>query len=140
MSKQESEQPVSMTMEQISALVNSAVSAAITESRKPMPPTEKEQKAIEQALQDRRETAALVSKQLDMRRARQHACAHYRGGLYSGTHCVYVANGNFLICQRCQAIIRPGNPPDDYRKDRYIYDSKLFMEHLQQAQAGGTDY
>lgn len=36
----------------------------------------------------------------------------------------------YILCQKCQAIVRPGNPPKGY-KGNHIYNTVLFNQLFQ---------
>jgi hypothetical protein len=89
----------------------------VKELRKPADPTPEQQAAIEQDKRDRQTQAELSLQIQDNRRAEQEACSHMRTGVWAGTTtAVYVQNGNFLICQQCQKIIRPENEPQLFNR------------------------
>jgi hypothetical protein len=77
----------------------------IAESKKPADPTPEElaQKAADR--EHRKQMAQLQQRREDERSREQEACVHCR--LDGTTTGVYVQNGNYIICQQCQKIIRP---------------------------------
>jgi hypothetical protein len=126
----------------ISQAVSEAVAAAIAESRKPLPPTEAELKALEVAQQARVANAAGVIAAQQNKRAVQHICTHEHklkeGG---GTHAVWVRDEDprspgYIYCQKCEGQIRPGQfnlegLPHE-RSQRAIYDTQLFNRLFQE--------
>src|SRR5579872_884601 len=94
-------------------VIAQTIAAAIAESRKPLPPTEKELQALEMAQQARAAGAAGVLAEIQNERATQRACTHEHskqaGG---GTHCVWVKEEDgrspgYIYCQKCEATVRP---------------------------------
>ena len=98
---------VALTTEQLQSLISAAVTAAVVEAKKPYL-SEKDIKDIEHR-QDERKQSADTQKQMAAQKAHdQKVCSHMRRD--NTCRVVYVENGNFLICQKCQLIIRPDNP------------------------------
>lgn len=118
------EQKISMTAEQFESMM----SRLLKEARKAPEPTEEELAKIEQDRQSRKEQAQLSLAVMENKRRERMACIHRRK---DGTNAsVYVPNGHFMICQMCQAVIRPGTAPaGDLGVD--IYDTQLFNELFQ---------
>lgn len=85
--------------------LQSMLEAVITAARQAPEPTEAEKAQIAQSLIDRKQQAELVHIQAQNKKAEQEACVHMRRD--NTCAAVYVANGNFMICQHCQKIIRP---------------------------------
>src|SRR5690349_11979195 len=83
-------------------LLAAAVTAAVEAAKKPYV-SEAEQKAIEAAQEDRKVLADLKKKEMEQKRAFQRICSHLRKD--GSCRAVYVENGGFLLCQRCQAVI-----------------------------------
>ncbi len=119
---------VNLTTDALKELVSSAVTAAVAEARKPVV-TEADQKRIEQQQEERRANAADIKKQAEHKALVQKLCNHMqdRGRDASRTACVYIPptlpendNGNYLICQACQKIIRPKGE-----------DLQIFNQHFQ---------
>jgi hypothetical protein len=126
----------------ISQAVSEAVAAAIIESRKPLPPTDAELKAIEVAQQARVANAAGVIAAMENKRAVQTICSHeHKRKEGGGTHAVWVRDEDprspgYIYCQKCEAQIRPGqfNPdglPCEMSR-RAIYDTQLFNRLFQE--------
>lgn len=123
-------------------VIKAAIGAAIEESRKPLPPTEKELQALEMAQQARAAGAAGIIAEMENERATQRACTHEHskqaGG---GTHCVWVKEEDprspgYIYCQKCEATIRPDNFDKDglpcQRDRRAIYSTDLFNKLFQE--------
>jgi len=123
-------------------VISTAIAAAIAESRKPLPPTEKEIQALEMAQAARAAGAAGVIAEIANERATQRACTHEHskksGG---GTHCVWVREEDprspgYVYCQLCEATIRPGafdpNGLPNQRDRRALYDNELFNRLFQE--------
>lgn len=97
--------------------------AVLQEARKPADPTEAQLAEIAQAQQMRKEQGELVRLTIANRRREQEACIHMRRD--NTTTGVYIAGGNYIICQHCQGIIRPGVAPEGYSGQDF-YDTQLF--------------
>jgi len=119
-----SEQKTGLTAEQMKELML----AMAQELRKPPLPTPEQQAAIDSDKQMRKEQAQLALARMENERRERLACIHRRK---DGTNnAVYVPNGHFMICQSCQAVIRPGTAPEgDLGVD--IYNTQLFNELFQ---------
>jgi len=115
---------ISMSAEQFEAMMLRMAQ----ELRKPPEPTPEQQAAIESDKQTRKEQAQLALARMENERRERLACIHRRK---DGTNnAVYVPNGHFMICQSCQAVIRPGTAPEgDLGVD--IYNTQLFNELFQ---------
>jgi hypothetical protein len=97
--------------------------AVLQEARKPADPTPQQIAQLEQDQAMRKEQGALVLLTLANKRREQEACIHMRRD--NTTTAVYIAGGNYIICQHCQAKIRPGvAPAGDDGQD--FYDTPLF--------------
>jgi arginyl-tRNA synthetase len=118
-------------MELTAEQLKDIISTVIAESRKPLPPTEEQlaELASNQAMRLQQRDLVLIKEQ--NKRTAQRLCSHMRrNGTTTG---VYVANGNYIICQQEQCIIRPGvAPAGDPGND--IYDTHLFNTLFQLAQ------
>jgi hypothetical protein len=94
-----------MDPEMVKELVTAAVAAAVAESRKPLPLTEQQEAAKLQDMEMRRQQADLIKADEDRKLREQEACSHVRrDGTTTG---VYVQDGNYILCQQCQKVIRP---------------------------------
>lgn len=126
----------------ISQAVSEAVAAAITESRKPLPPTPAELAAIEVAQQARIANAAGVIASMANKRAVQTICSHeHKRKEGGGTHAVWIREEDprspgYIYCQKCEGQIRPGNFEADglpcQMSRRAIYDTNLFNRLFQE--------
>lgn len=125
-----------------SQVIAQSIAAAIAESRKPLPPTEAELRAIEVAQQARAANAAGVIAQMENKRAVQRICTHeHKRKEGGGTHGVWIRDEDsrspgYIYCQKCEAIIRPGayNPeglPHE-RDRRALYNTELFNRMFQE--------
>lgn len=121
----EHQQGMSLTTEQLQALITAAVTAAVVESKKPAPPTEREIADIQQAQDMRLQQRDLTLLEQANKAALQRSCTHMRAYPATGTTAVFVENGTYIICQQCQGIIRPGQAPKDY-VGADVYDTNLF--------------
>ena len=102
MSKPEETQALSPAT--VSVLKEMLVSV-LQEARKPADPTPEELAARESDREMRKQTALQALGVQQSKIAEQEACVHLRrDGTTTG---VYVENGNYIICQQCQKIIRP---------------------------------
>jgi hypothetical protein len=126
---------MNLTAEQLQTLITSAVTAAVSESRKPAPLTDAQEAEILQANDMRLQQRDLVLQGEANKRALQAACSHMRRD--NTCSCVYVASGNYIIDQQCQAIIRPGTAPEGYAGND-IYDTQLFNRLFQMSESAAT--
>jgi hypothetical protein len=134
---------LNMTPADLQDMIAAAVTAAITESRKPSPPTEQEIAQLQMKQEHRAKTALSVLQERENKIAMQRMCTHEHtrreGG---GTHAVWVREENpaspgFILCQKCQARVRPGALTSDgdapaFLRDRgAIYDTDSFNKLFQ---------
>jgi hypothetical protein len=139
----EKQQTLTLTTEDlqklISSAVNSAVTTAVTEMRKPEPPSEKELAALKQQQDERLQAAEGVKQKNENRRFIQekvctHAHALREGG---GTHATYVHDNDvplspgYIYCQKCEGRIRPDEPIMRKLDPQAIFDSNLFNRLMQ---------
>lgn len=90
--------PITFTADQLTAMLR--------ELRKPPELTEEQQLHKQQEVAMRKQMAQEVDQRNRNRKLEQDMCTHMRVEDNS-TRTVYVQNGNYLICQACQKIIRP---------------------------------
>ena len=131
-------QAVTLTAEQLKEMLVEMAK----EIRKPADPTPEQLAAIESDKETRRQQAELVRNQMENKRIEQSLCSHRRPRDSSST-CVYVRDGNYLICQQCQGMIHPEpRPTGEAGKEtaHHIYDTNLFNTHLQLSQASLTTF
>ena len=103
-------------------------------------PTALEQKALDKQAQEllsknesRKRLAGEVITQIENKKYLQSVCSHQHGDAARGTHLVYVKEQRgpgYLICQKNQCKIRPGNPPEGY-KGTDIYNTAEFNRLFQ---------
>lgn len=130
------ETPNDKTANLTAADLKDILRTVIEEARKPTPPTDKEIAQIEQEQQMRRDQAQLVLNEMENKRRFQRTCTHkhpLRDG--GGSHCVYIVDGNYILCQKCQGKIRPEAAPVGYTGGD-IYDVNLFNMLLQDLGTG----
>jgi len=141
---------LTLTKNDLKEIVSAAVAAsqasvveAIRELRKP---SELEQARIDAETRDmkakndeRLTNAASVRATMETKRAIHRACTHEHPN--GDSHCTWVqekAGPGYLICQKNQCIIRPGQPPANYNGDD-IYDSPMFSRIFQKLNTSGAD-
>lgn len=121
------EAAIALTPTDLEKIIAGAVKAAVEEAKKPVV-SEAEQRQIETDQQIRRDQAAQIKADMAQKKAMQRICSHkHRDGQ---THCVYIPDGNYILCQKCQVKIRPEAEPKDY-KGTDIYDVETFNEIFQ---------
>lgn len=121
-----------LTAEQLQAMITGAVEAAVKAAKAP---SEIEQKQLDAAAKKvaeeqeyRRQTSADVQRGIQEKHAFQHVCSHeHRNG---DTHMVYIQDGHYMLCQLCQAKVRPGVAPAGYN-GYDIFDTALFNRSMQ---------
>lgn len=114
-------QPVALTTEQLIALVREIKEPVVTEQMK------KEHASQQEA---RQQEAAQYAEMHANKIAMQLNCTHLRR---DGTcRAVFIQNGNYLLCQKCQAVIRQGTAPAKDNAMNAIYDTALFNRLFQQ--------
>lgn len=130
------DKPTGMTAADIQALVTAAVQTAIQEARKPAPATDKEIAEMAQEQQMRKDQAQLILDKQNNERAYQRICTHKHPARDGGaSHCVWIVDGNYILCQKCQVKIRPVAEPEGYQGGD-IYDVRLFNMLLQDMGTG----
>lgn len=140
--EQMSQATVSITADDLKAIIAGAVATAIQEAKKPAPPTERELAEQAQAQAARAANAAGVVAEIENERAVQLICTHMHklkeGG---GTHCVWIRDEDprspgYVYCQKCEATIRPGEYDAEgfpFQRDRRaIYNTDLFNRVFQE--------
>lgn len=127
------QQPTSfnLTADDLKSIISAAVASAVIEAKRPYI-SEQEQRKLENDQRMRLETAEQVRQGIENRLAMQKRHRHIRRE-DGKTQMVYIENGHYLICQECQAVVRPGVAPENY-KGRDIYNDQLFYDHLQMSQ------
>lgn len=109
--------------------LKSILSTVIAEARKPPEPTEEEKAVMASEKAMRKQTAEQSLAAMENKRREQAACIHMRRD--GSSTAVYVHNGNFFICQQCQAVIHPGVRPEGSDDTMGIYDTQLFNRLFQ---------
>jgi hypothetical protein len=121
-------QSLALTPEALQSLISAAVTAAVSEAKKPAPLTSQEEARLKQDNELRAETAKNVLEGMKTRKFEQKACTHTHATGQS--HCVFIIDGNYILCQKCQGKIRP---EDGVNKDgNAIYDTALFNRLFQE--------
>jgi hypothetical protein len=125
--------PLTMTPEDLKNLVSAAVASAVETARKPLPPTEEEVKRANQKKANRAAQGKLVLREIETRRNEQQICTHKHGArdMYK-SHCVFVRDGNYVLCQKCLGKIRPTVPEKERFDKQAIYDTALFNQVFQE--------
>lgn len=135
-----SAQQLSITPEQLQTLIATAVESAVKAAKQPTVLEQKKLDEEEQARQvaqdQRKRLAASVKESSEQKKAFQRICTHeHRNG---DTHMVFVQEQQgpgYLLCQKNQCIVRPGEAPKDY-KGYDIYDTELFNRCFQKIATG----
>lgn len=122
--------PLNLTQDGLQALISAAVTAAVAEAKKPAPPTDKELRDIQQAQEARAALAADVVDTIKQKQFNQRTCTHSHGT--GESHGVYVQDGNYILCQFCQAKVRPEVPVEQRTDKSAIYDTALFNRLFQE--------
>jgi RNA-splicing ligase RtcB len=93
------------------------LSAVIAEARKPVN-TEEQIRADQEKAQARAELAETLKQKVANELAFQRDCNHCQndGKAAGATATVYVQGGGYLLCQRCQSVLRPSENPATYQK------------------------
>ena len=132
-----------LTAEDLQRIISTAIAAAKepNEYEKIELEEKKEELArkraqIEQDQQTRRDTAQQQLQILNARKQMQRVCTHkHRDGHTHGVHIVDDIGG-FVLCQKCQAVIRPGMAPKGYT-GTVIFDTDLFNRLFQETASNG---
>ncbi len=141
---QNQNQQVNLTAADLQKLITTAIAAA-------KEPNELEKLALEekraereaqraQIEQDQKMRADTARQQMDIianKRAAQKICTH-KHRKSGDTHCVFISDelGGYILCQKCQAIIRPGEEPKR-NSIGAIYDTALFNQLFQDCSDNG---
>ena len=110
---------VSLTKQDLADVVAAAVSAAIAAAKAPnvieQAKLDREKQQIEQDQANRLKTSQGVLDDIKAKRFTQATCSHEHPDGH--THCVYVMERigpGYLLCQKNQCIIRPGQASPNY--------------------------
>lgn len=133
---------LSLTPEMLKDLIATAVTAAVSEAKKPAPPTAKELAQIQQDQENRLANGQSELEKQKNKRAAQLICTHEHSRRDGGqTHCVHVREENplspgYVLCQKCQGRVRPDSA--DKLDHGAIYDTVLFNTLFQSCFDGGA--
>jgi hypothetical protein len=103
------EEKISLTSSELEKILTRIVEAA-----KAPVVTDREKREMEEHQEARRQSVEQIKEQERQIEYRQNVlCDHRRHGKINegSSRCVYVQNGDFLICQACQKIIRRAVEP-----------------------------
>jgi hypothetical protein len=104
------EQPLAIRPSELAELVRTIVQ----EVKKPDPLTPAQIREIEQAQEYRLSNSEQVKAEAEQKTAFKEICSHLRK---DGTaRVVYVQNQNYLLCQKCQKVIRPEKEPELFNR------------------------
>jgi hypothetical protein len=130
---------VTLSAEDLKTIIAAAVSEAVKAAKQPsvMEQMKLDEAAKELAVrqQDRKESAAQMVQMAKNKQQSQRICSHTHAR--GQTHCVFIQDGNYILCQLCQAIVRPDSPPSGY-KGGDIFDTNLFNKLFQNLNSLGT--
>lgn len=127
---------VSLTPADLTNLVAAAVKAAVEEAKKPYV-SDEDKRRLEQDQIDRKQQAALIAQMEMNKKVAQKRCLHEaRDG---HTHTVFITDeqGGYILCQKCQVVVRPGNAPNDY-KGTAVFNTDLFNNLFQRSSTSGV--
>ena len=117
---------------------NSEMLASVIQELKK--PTVAEQKALDAELQrikdaneERKGNAAGILMKMQQDRFEKETCTHeHRNGVSHGVKVEEKApSPGYILCQSCQANVRPGPKPTENSDPRAIYDTNLFNRMFQ---------
>lgn len=89
---------------EVMTLTTETLKTLFEEFRKPIV-TEQEKKQLENSLAERKANAETQKEIARQKKINQSICTHEH--MNGASHCVYIENGNFILCQKCQDVIRP---------------------------------
>ena|ERR1017187_3853407 len=113
-----------LTASQLQELIATAVTAAVSEAKKPYI-SDEQKRNIADAQQARKEQAGLHRQMVEEKIRQQKLCTHEHAR--GDTHGVYVQNGNYILCQKCQSVIRPETDPQTFSKIfQKLHNSEFF--------------
>jgi hypothetical protein len=113
------------------------LAALIQELKKPAPPSEQEVQKLKQEQAMRKQTAEDSIAIIEAKKREQRVCSHRRPN--TSSRAVYVKNGNYFICQKCQIIVRPSDAPKTSSINT-VYNTDLFNNMLQMSSNSNTMY
>jgi hypothetical protein len=115
------EQVLSMKPSDLAELVRTI----IQEAKKPDPLTPAQIREMEQKQEYRLNNAADVKAEIEQKAAFKEICSHLRK---DGTaRVVYIQNQDYLLCQKCQKIIRREKEPDLFNR---MFQSQMANNQL----------
>jgi hypothetical protein len=134
------QESVNLTPDQLQSLITTAVTAAVAAAKTPsiieQQQIDERKKEIEERQKDRLNTAKEHIEAIKSRRWVHENCSHeHKNG---DTHCVWIqekSGPGYLICQKNQCIIRPGQMPADY-KGTAVFNTELFNSIFQKLPSG----
>jgi hypothetical protein len=139
---------VSLTAEDLKNIIAGAVSEAVKAAKAPnaieQAKLDQQQKQIEQDQQTRLETSEQIKQDMANKAFRKQTCQH-EGGKPKHPHTVFVSDdlGGYVLCQVCNAVIRPESQlvhfPKDIQQKRQdiIFNTALFNKVFQSTDASG---
>lgn len=106
---------VTITVDDMKELITSAVTAAVQAAKQPsvveQAELDRHQREVEARQEERLANAVIQKQQIAEKQSFQSICSHKHSQLEGGqSHCVYIANGDYIICQNCQKITRRSEP------------------------------
>lgn len=132
-----SNEPVTLSKTDLKDIIAGAVAAAVAEAKKPYV-SEDDLKRIESEQNARAANADLLRQEHENKQRFKRTCTHKRRDGSNRT--VWVSEGlgseGYILCQKCQAVIRPGTAPKDY-KGTAIYDTVLYNTLFQTSSDAG---
>jgi hypothetical protein len=142
---------LSLDAQTLAEMIKTAVATAVTEARKPTELEleelearkelrDVEKRKVEADNQSRMETAHQQKKMMEDRRRAQRLCLH-EGGRPVHSYAVFVNDplGGYVLCQGCQATIRPEAHKAHFQSGNTtaIFDDVLFNQLFQKTSTSG---
>jgi hypothetical protein len=132
MEKKEVKEVAPQVLQQTLGITTEQLMLVLNESKKPSQEEQhKQDKKIAAAKRQAEVDVALQEERKQIRLAKIANCSHKRR---DGTcRAVFVPNGNYLLCQKCQGIVRPAlvkGEPESHILGT-MYDTRLFNELFQ---------
>lgn len=132
---------VAVTKQDLADIVAAAVTAAIAAAKAPTVVEQAQLDAEAKRIKDEQESRKQLSKgvldQIENKRFIHQTCSHeHKNG---DTHCVYIqekVGPGYLLCQKNQCIIRPGQASENY-KGVVIYNTEMFNRIFQKTTSAG---
>jgi len=141
------EQKLNLSLSDLQALIGTAVSEAIRQSKKPtaieQAKIDADELAKQQAQESRLKTSQGVLDTINGQKALHRVCNHMRkNGTYRVVHIKERdPSPGYFICLRNQCIIRPGAAPKDknWHGGDVVYDTGLFNRLMQGSSQAGVE-